>query len=146
MHFVSMCLAGRSPVPESQLATPTSMEVLEMGGGVASAEGGVVLSWGQGGGGGSGSASDPLVVSSNDDLEGEDSEVITAFSGQYYMYLYTCMYMYNRSKCHCKVSVHDNYNVSELFLGCQGAYTSGTKVKHCSTLCEHWNIRTGVTL
>ena len=50
-----------------------------MGGGVADEEEGVVLSWGQGGGG---SANDPLVISSNDDLEGEDSEVITAFSGQ----------------------------------------------------------------
>ena len=49
-----------------------------MGGGVADEEEGVVLSWGQGGGA---SASDPLVISSNDDIEGEDSEVITAFSG-----------------------------------------------------------------
>ena len=78
MYFFYAHVAGRSPVPESQLATPTSMEVLEMGGGVADEEEGVVLSWGQGGGG---SASDPLVISSNDDIEGEDSEVITAFSG-----------------------------------------------------------------
>ena len=77
--------AGRSPAPESQLATPTSMEVLEIGGGVADEEEGVVLSWGRGG---RGSANDPLVISSNDDLEGEDSEVITAFSGQC-----TCIYM-----------------------------------------------------
>lgn len=72
-------VAGRSPAPESQLATPTSMEVLEEGGGVADQDGGVILSWGQGGGG---SADDPLVISSNEDLEGEDSEVITAFSGK----------------------------------------------------------------
>ena len=71
--LLKFCLhvAGRSPAPEAQLTTPTSMEVLEEGGGV-------VLSWGQGGGG---SADDPLVISSNEDLEGEDSEVITAFSG-----------------------------------------------------------------
>ena len=83
--------AGRSPAPESQLATPTSMEVLEMGGGVADEEEGVVLSWGQGGGG---SASDPLVISSNDDLEGEDSEVITAFSGEWfdYIHVHVCVY------------------------------------------------------
>ena len=41
-------------------------------------EEGVVLSWGREGGD---SSNDPLVISSNDDLEGEDSEVITAFSG-----------------------------------------------------------------
>ena len=52
--------------------------MLEIGGGVVDEEEGVVLSWGQGGGD---SANDPLVISSNDDLEGEDSEVITAFSG-----------------------------------------------------------------
>ena len=45
--------------------------------GVVDEEEGVVLSWGQGGGD---SSNDPLVISSNDDLEGEDSEVITAFS------------------------------------------------------------------
>ena len=78
MYDIMFMSAGRSPAPEAQLATPTSMEVLEVGGGVA--EEGVVLSWGQGGGGG-GSADDPLVISSNEDLEGEDSEVITAFSG-----------------------------------------------------------------
>ena len=39
---------------------------------------GVVLSWGQEGGD---SSNDLHVISSNDDLEGEDSEVITAFSG-----------------------------------------------------------------
>ena len=39
----------------------------------------MVLSWGQGGGG---SANDPLVISNNEDLEGKDSEVITAFSGK----------------------------------------------------------------
>ena len=49
-----------------------------MGVGVSDEEEGVVLSWGQGGGG---SANDPLIISSNDDLEGEDSEMITAFSG-----------------------------------------------------------------
>ena len=71
-------LAGRSPVPESQLSTPTSMEVLEVGGAVTEQEEDVVLSWGQGG---RGSADDPLVISSNDHLEGEDSEIIAAFSG-----------------------------------------------------------------
>ena len=74
-----MCsIAGRSPAPDSQLATPTSMEVIEVGRGVADADEGVVLSWGQGGGG---SSDDPLVISSNEDLEGEDAEMIAAFSG-----------------------------------------------------------------
>ena len=73
-----LVVAGRSPAPESQLATPTSMEVLEVGGGVNEKEEDVVLSWGQGGGG---SVNDPLVIPANDDLEGEDSEVISAFSG-----------------------------------------------------------------
>ena len=45
---------------------------------MADVEEGVVLTWGQGGGG---SSIDPIDISSNDDLEGEDSEVITAFSG-----------------------------------------------------------------
>lgn len=63
------------------------MEVLEEGGGVSNQDEGVVLSWGQGGGG---SADDPLVISSNEDLEGEDSEVITAFSG-----LRVCCSVYN---------------------------------------------------
>ena len=70
--------AGRSLAPESQSATSTSIEVLEIGGGVVDEEEGVVLSWGREGGD---SSNDPLVISSNDDLEGEDSEVITAFSG-----------------------------------------------------------------
>ena len=90
VSYIHVIVAGRSPAPESQLATPTSMEVLEMGGGVADEEEGVVLSWGQGGGG---SANDPLVISSNDDLEGEDSEVITAFSGQC-----TCIYIIPQSR------------------------------------------------
>ena len=85
--------AGRSPAPESQLTTPTSMEVLEVGGGVADEEEGVVLSWGQGGGG---SATDPLVISSNDDLEGEDSEVITAFSGECLTTYMICSCVYSR--------------------------------------------------
>ena len=60
------------------------MEVIEMGRGVADADDGVVLSWGQGGGG---SSDDPLIISSNEDLEGEDAEMIAAFSG-------TCTLLY----------------------------------------------------
>lgn len=85
-------IAGRSPAPEAQLTTPTSMEVLEEGGVVVNQDEGVVLSWGQGRGG---SADDPLVISSNEDLEGEDSEVITAFSGWCFLceFLYIVMFI-----------------------------------------------------
>ena len=61
---------------------------------MAEQEEGIVLSWGQGGGG---SADDPLVISNNEDLEGEDSEVITAFSGTC---KYTYMYVLAIVQCH----------------------------------------------
>ena len=84
------------------------MEVLEAGGGGGCVSGsevgmadqgeGVVLSWGQV----DGSTADDALVIADEELEGEDAEVITAFSGKElrkegvnnYMYI-TCMYIYN---------------------------------------------------
>ena len=84
------------------------MEVLEAGGGGGGVSGsevgmadqgeGVVLSWGQV----DGSTADDALVIADEELEGEDAEVITAFSGKElrkegvnnYMYI-TCMYICN---------------------------------------------------